>query len=97
VVNLSNLFKTDLGKGVAIGVGLGSLAIALAPILRPAAKNAVKSGLLLMDKGREWAVEACDSIEDIVAGVRANVSEAQPEAPEPPQAAEADSGQTTSS
>lgn len=86
MANLSDLLKTDLGKGVAIGLGLGSLALALAPVLRPAAKNAVRSGLLLMDKGREWVVEACDSIEDIVAGVRANVSEAQPE--EPPPAAE---------
>ncbi|MGY6216724.1 hypothetical protein ACW73L_16320 [Methylolobus aquaticus] len=92
MANLSDLLKTDLGKGVAIGLGLGSLALALAPVLRPAAKNAVRSGLLLMDKGREWVVEACDSIEDIVAGVRANVSEEQPGPPEPPTAAEAEGG-----
>jgi len=90
VANLSDLLKTDLGKGVAIGLGLGSLALALAPVLRPAAKNAVRGGLLLMDKGREWVVEACDSVEDIVAGVRANVSEAQPEEPAP--AAETEGG-----
>jgi hypothetical protein len=96
VANLSGLLKGDLGKGVAIGFGLGSLALALAPVLRPAAKNAIKTGLLLMDKGRGWVVEARDSIEDIVAGVHMDVSTEQPAKPAAPPPAETEAGRSGS-
>ena len=75
MANLSRFLKSDLNKGVAIGLGLGTLAVSLAPVLRPLAKNAVKTGLLALDSGRIWAVEARDSIDELVAGVRSSVTE----------------------
>ncbi|MBM4201684.1 MAG: DUF5132 domain-containing protein [Gammaproteobacteria bacterium] len=79
MANLADLLKTDLSKGVAIGLGLGAVAMGLAPVLRPFAKEAVKTGILLADKGREWVVEARDSLDEMVAGVRTNLAEAAPD------------------
>lgn len=70
----SNLFKSDVGKGIAIGLGIGAVGLVLVPALRPAAKAALKSGILLFEKGREMAAEAGEALEDIVAEARADLA-----------------------
>lgn len=62
--------KSDFSKGIALGMGLGSIAVRLAPALRPVAKQAVKAGMLVLASGRVWAYEVRDSIEDLVYDVR---------------------------
>lgn len=66
--------KSDLGKGLAIGLGIGAVGLVLVPALRPVAKSALKGGILLFEKGREWMAEASESLEDVVAEVRAELS-----------------------
>jgi hypothetical protein len=75
MANPVDLLKSDLSKGVAIGLSLGAIGMGLAPVLRPVAKRAVKSGILILDKGRAWVFEACDSLEEIVAGVRVKLTQ----------------------
>ena len=79
--NFSKLLKSDLSKGVAIGLGIGAAGFGLAPVLRPIAKEAVKSGILVLEKSREWLIETCDSLEEIVVGVRTKLTEDPPDAP----------------
>lgn len=64
------ILKSDLSIGIAVGLGLGSIAVRLAPRLRPVAKQAVRAGMLVLASGRIWAFEVRDSIEDLVSGVR---------------------------
>lgn len=75
MAKLTNLLKSDLGLGVAIGLGIGAIGAGLAPRVRPIAKESVKYGILLMDKGRQWAGEAYDSFNEIVTGVRTSLNE----------------------
>jgi hypothetical protein len=91
------LFDNGLKIGTPILVGLGALL--LAPVVLPAAggiakplvKAAVKSGLLLAQKGRELLSEAMESLEDITAEVKAElIAERQPVESAEPQPAEAE-------
>jgi len=63
----------DLFKGVAIGIGvvvLVPLAIAaLAPVVKPLVRSAMKSGIRVYEKGRESLEEFGETVEDIVAEV----------------------------
>lgn len=72
---LSSLFTNDVIKGVAIGLGVAAAGLMLAPAFRPAARAAVKTGILFFEKGREWMAEAGESFEDLVAEVRAELAE----------------------
>lgn len=70
-----DLFKNN----VAAGVGLAFAATVLAPILmpamgrigRPLAKSLVRGAMMMVDKGREVIAVAGESVEDIMAEVRA--------------------------
>jgi len=61
----------DVTKGVAFGIGVAILIPvafrALAPVLKPVARSAVKNGILVIEKGREIMAETSEKIEDLVA------------------------------
>jgi hypothetical protein len=80
MASFEDLLKNDLTKGVAVGLGVVAAGLLLAPVLKPAARVAVKGGILLFEKGREWMAEAEESFEDLVAEVRAELAEDRLEA-----------------
>jgi hypothetical protein len=73
-----------LGAGLAIGVGALVLAPtvipAVAAILKPLAKAAIKSGFIIYEKGREVLAETKEVLEDLAAEVRVELSEEYAEA-----------------
>ena len=75
--NLDNVLHHPTAKGVAIGVGVALLGLAALPTLfsmgRPFVRQALKSGLLLVEKSREVIAEAGEAFEDLVAEVRAEL------------------------
>ena len=74
---LDNLLKNETAKGVAIGLGAALVGAAAIPTVilvgRPLARVAIKSGLLFLEKGREAMAEATESLEDLVAEVKAEL------------------------
>ena len=74
MASLQDVLKSDITKGVAIGLGVAAAGLMLFPVLRPTARAAVKSGILLFEKGREWVAEAGEQLEDLVAEVRAELA-----------------------
>lgn len=74
---LDNLLKNETAKGVAIGLGAALVGVAAIPTVimvgRPLARVAIKSGLLFLEKGREAMAEATESLEDLVAEVKAEL------------------------
>ncbi|MFZ1414551.1 MAG: DUF5132 domain-containing protein [Defluviicoccus sp.] len=96
---LDELLKRNVITGLAIGIGVTVLGpILLPPLVRavkPAAKAAIKSGLVLLDKGRETLAELGEMTEDIVAEAKAELAqEAEAVAGTASTAAEAASGPT---
>jgi hypothetical protein len=79
---LDNGFK--LGTGVAIGLGALILAPTVVPavaaILKPLAKAAIKSGFIIYEKGREVLAETKEVLEDLAAEARAELSQEYAEA-----------------
>lgn len=71
---VDDLAKNDLARGIAIGVGAAVLipmaAVALAPYLKPAARTAIKLGILTLEKAREVAAELAETLEDVTAEVQ---------------------------
>ena len=69
----------DLLKGAALGVGVALLVpvamIALAPVIRPLARTALKSGLMVYEKGRETLEELGETIDDVRAEVEEELTE----------------------
>lgn len=66
--------KSGTPLGIAIGIGVTVLASAVIPILpalakaaRPTFRAAIKSGILLAEKGRELMAETNEQLEDIFA------------------------------
>lgn len=70
-----NVFK--LGTPALVGLGVLVLAPIVIPAvgtaLKPLAKEALKSGLLLVSKGKELMAEAAESLADIADEVRAEL------------------------
>lgn len=68
----------QLGNGVLVGVGAVLLAPvvipALAGILRPVAKAAIKGSLITYNKFKETTAEVIESIEDLAAEAKAEVN-----------------------
>lgn len=96
---LDELLKRNVITGLAIGIGVTVLGpILLPPLVRatkPAAKAAIKSGLVLLEKGRETLAELAEMTEDIVAEAKAELAqEAEAVTGTPPTAAEAAPGPT---
>jgi hypothetical protein len=77
----NDLMKSDLTKGIAIGVAATAVTSLLAPALagvgRPLARTAIKTGIILYERGRELVAEMGETFDDLVAEVRAELSEAE--------------------
>jgi hypothetical protein len=68
-------FKSNVVVGVSAAVAVTVLAPVLGPVLatigRPIAKSLLKGGLMLYDKGREAVAVAGETVEDMVAEIKA--------------------------
>ncbi|MGA2027682.1 MAG: DUF5132 domain-containing protein [Syntrophobacteraceae bacterium] len=66
-----------IGAPILLGIGVLILAPVIAPVaasvLKPLAKATIKTGLSLVQKGRELMSEAVESFEDITAEVKAEL------------------------
>jgi hypothetical protein len=69
--------KDETAKGLAIGLGVAVLAplalTALSGFGRPAARAAIKAGLIMYEKGRETFAEMGEVFDDLVAEARAEM------------------------
>lgn len=69
----------SIATGLAIGVGATILSPVVIPIaanvVKPLAKAAIKSGILIYEKGREMVAEAGEVVEDIIAEAKAELAE----------------------
>jgi hypothetical protein len=76
--NFQDIFKNDVARGAALGIGAALVAVAAIPAIvaatRPLVRVAVKSSLLLLEKGREVVAEAGEHMEDLVAEVKAELA-----------------------
>ncbi len=79
MTGLDDFFKGNVLAGLAVGVGAVILAPVVLPVLvavsRPVAKSAIKTGVILFDKGREAAAEMTEVFEDMVAEARAELEQ----------------------
>lgn len=85
---LDDLGKGDLARGVLIGVTAAVLVpvavVALAPYWRPAARSALRLGILALEKAREVGAELTELVEDVAAEVQEELRSAHaPAAAEP--------------
>ncbi|MCX8030265.1 MAG: DUF5132 domain-containing protein [Thermodesulfovibrionales bacterium] len=75
----NNGLKGNLLSGLAIGIGATIVAPIVLPILasafKPIAKAAIKSGIMLYERGKETVAEVSEMFEDIVAEAKAEMSE----------------------
>lgn len=69
--NLKSNIVVGLSAAVAVTVLVPVLGPVIATIGRPIAKSLLKGGLMLYEKGREAAAVAGESVEDMVAEIRA--------------------------
>jgi hypothetical protein len=73
-----NLFKGSLWTGLVVGAAVVVLGPVLLPALarvgKPAAKTALKAGVVLYDRGRETAARVAEMAEDMFAEVRAEMA-----------------------
>ena len=80
----NNGFK--IGGSFAIGIGAAFLAPivvpAIAGIIRPVAKAAIKGGMLAYEKVRVAGAETIENFEDLVAEAKAEIYEEQVHIPE---------------
>jgi hypothetical protein len=74
-----NGLKGNVLTGLAIGIGASIFAPqvipALAGVVKPIAKAAIKGGLMLYEKSKESVAEVGEMMEDIVAEVKAEMAE----------------------
>ncbi|WP_333875746.1 DUF5132 domain-containing protein [Methylobacter sp.] len=90
-MKIDDFTKTGTPLGIAIGIGATVLATAVIPALpalaraaRPTIRAAIKSGILLAEKGRELMSETSEELEDIFAEARAELlSESEIDQTEP--------------
>ncbi|MEX3789242.1 DUF5132 domain-containing protein [Paraburkholderia sp. BR14374] len=79
-----DVFKGSVLAGLAVGVGAIVLAPVVLPVVaalsRPIAKSAMKTGVVLFEKGREAAAEMREVFEDLVAEARTELDESRPSA-----------------
>ncbi len=69
----------EIGGGVLVGAAVVLLAPMIIPIiggiLKPVAKAAIKSGILMYEKGKVVTAEAQEAIEDLAAEAKAELSQ----------------------
>ena len=79
-----NGLKGNILTGLAIGVGAAVLAPAVVPALanvaKPLIKAAIKTGIIMLEKGKETAAELSEVFEDIVAEAKSEMTEAHSDA-----------------
>ncbi len=85
---LEDMFKGgNIITGLAVGIGTAVLIPAVAPavtgLLRPAAKAAIKGGILAYDRGRQVMAQLGEMTSDMVAEARADAHHADAAAVEP--------------
>jgi len=77
---LDDGLKGNVMTGLAIGIGAAVLAPAVIPALanvaKPLLKAAIKTGIIMFEKGKETAAELGEVFEDIVAEAKSEVAEA---------------------
>lgn len=80
MIKFDHLLKNVTPMGIMVGIGATVLASAVIPALpalaraaRPTARAAIKSGLLLAERGREMIAEASEELEDMLAEARAEL------------------------
>lgn len=91
------LIVDDIKGGGLAAVAIGAAAILLAPVVlpvvmqaaRPLLKEAIKGGLLCLQKGREAMAEVGETFDDVVAEARAEIEAGKPR---PAEAAEGGAG-----
>ena len=81
---LDNGLKGNVVTGLAIGIGAAILAPTVLPAVanaaKPLIKAAIKSGIIIFEKGKETAAELGEVFEDIVAEAKAEMADANKEA-----------------
>ncbi|MFO1429049.1 MAG: DUF5132 domain-containing protein [Candidatus Competibacteraceae bacterium] len=93
------ILKGPVGKGLALGITAVVLAPIILPVItrtaRPLAHAALKTGMIFYERGREAVAEAQEVLEDVIAEVRAELTQGsdREEAPVVEAEAEIDSSQ----
>jgi len=79
-----NGLKGNIVTGLAVGIGAALFAPqvipALAGVVKPLAKAAIKGSLVIYEKSKEAFAEVGEMMEDIVAEVKAEMAESHKEA-----------------
>jgi len=82
MIKIDDFIKAGTPLGIAIGIGASVFAASVIPVLpavakaaRPGARAAIKSGILLAERGREIMAEVREELEDIFAEVKAELLE----------------------
>lgn len=77
---LDDYIKNGTPLGVAIGLGAAALATVIVPALpalvrasKPTARAALKSGLVILERGKEVFAEASEELDDMMAEVKAEL------------------------
>ena len=77
---VEEMFKGNIGSGLAVDIGAAVVAPLLAPVMgvvvRPLAKTVIKAGLLAADSGLEGLARLNEAIGDMVAEARAELDQA---------------------
>lgn len=77
MAGIDDLFKGNIATGLAIGIGAAILTPVILPLLssigKPLAKSAIKSGILVYEKGRETFAELGEVLDDLVAEAKAEM------------------------
>ena len=67
-----DLLKSPGGRGFLMGVTAGLLAPVVVRAAEPVVRVALKAGLLAYEKGRETVAELTETVDDVVAEVKAD-------------------------
>lgn len=79
---IDDLLQAESAKGLAIGIGAAVLVPVILPavaaLARPIARAAIKTGIIVYEKGREAVAEMGEVVEDLIAEARADLEHGQP-------------------
>ena len=71
------IIQTNGGKTVLLAVGAVVLAPTVVSLLKPVAKATIKTGVILLEKGKESIAETGEQLGDLVAEAKAEVAAEQ--------------------
>ena len=79
-----DILKGKIVTGLALGVGAAVVAPVVLPVLaaaaKPLAKAAIKSGILLYEKGKETFAELGEVVDDLIAEAKSEIAESHAQA-----------------